>query len=130
VHACTPGSAAYGAAEVVARRWWAATAGHHGEPFDFLPSERRRDADPRGAHPSTAASNLSAAAAAAAKSKLSYDVLGAAARQSLFFHQVSLPHMRDPQFLGAAVDRYCHHLLLKQRNPQAGAYTRPLFSST
>nr|KAG5697451.1 hypothetical protein BaRGS_029342 [Batillaria attramentaria] len=55
---------------------------------------------------------------ASAPSKLTYDIIAAAERQSVFFYQVSLPHFRDRKFLNAAEARYRKFLWLKQQNPR------------
>jgi len=40
------------------------------------------------------------------KSKLSYDLVGAAERQGTFYYNVSLPHYGDSRFLSNAIHRY------------------------
>jgi hypothetical protein len=51
------------------------------------------------------------------ESKLSYDVIPAALRQSVFNYQVSLPHYYDKNFLRQAVKRYKKMLYLKVQYP-------------
>eukprot|EP00892_Ulva_mutabilis_P001219 jgi/Ulvmu1/11098/UM070_0013.1 len=57
--------------------------------------------------------------AALPPSQLSHDLAAAAARQSTFFYQVSLPHYRDTAFLTAAVARYNTFLRIRGSNPGA-----------
>ncbi|KAJ8316853.1 hypothetical protein KUTeg_004757 [Tegillarca granosa] len=52
------------------------------------------------------------------KSSLSYDLINASKRQSVFFYQVSLPHYSDSYFLENAVLRYKKFLFLKKNNPK------------
>ncbi|XP_041349650.1 uncharacterized protein LOC121368951 [Gigantopelta aegis] len=52
------------------------------------------------------------------KSRFSYDIASAVARQKLFFYQVSLPHYRDDQFLESCVLRYKKFLHLKLSCPK------------
>lgn len=51
------------------------------------------------------------------ESKLTYDVVSAAIRQSAFNYQVSLPHYHDKNFLRQAVKRYKKLLFLKVQHP-------------
>ena len=53
------------------------------------------------------------------ESKIHYDIAQACSRQRVFYYQVSLPHYGDEKFLINAVERYKHHLLLKQKDPKA-----------
>ena len=53
------------------------------------------------------------------ESKIHYDIAQACSRQRVFYYQVSLPHYGDEKFLINAVERYKHHLLLKQKDPEA-----------
>ena len=48
--------------------------------------------------------------------KSAYDIESAAARQRMFYYQVSLPHYRDGQFLRNAILRYKKYLFLKNHN--------------
>ncbi|KAK7102022.1 uncharacterized protein [Littorina saxatilis] len=50
-------------------------------------------------------------------SQISYDILTAAARQKVFYYQVSLTHYRDAKFLNYSLGRYRKFLYLKQQNP-------------
>ena len=52
-------------------------------------------------------------------SKIVYDIEAAAARQSQFYYQVSLPHYRDKEFLKTGLKRYEYHLKLKKIHPEA-----------
>ena len=52
------------------------------------------------------------------ESKISYDILKAAERQSVFNYQVSLPHFSDKVYLKNAVARYQKMLYLKLTNPK------------
>lgn len=52
------------------------------------------------------------------QSKLSYAVLAAAARQSMFINHVSLPHYTDRKFLDNALRRYKQFLFLRNREPE------------
>ncbi|KAJ8317626.1 hypothetical protein KUTeg_005530 [Tegillarca granosa] len=51
------------------------------------------------------------------RSKISYDLLAAVARQGAFYYQVSLPHYRDAGFLKNGCVRYFKFLYLKSKNP-------------
>ena len=53
------------------------------------------------------------------RTKCSYDIEAAVARQKVFYYQVSLPHYRDNKFLDTAVRRYKKFLFLKRQNPNA-----------
>ena len=53
------------------------------------------------------------------ESKIHYDMAQACSRQRVFYYQVSLPHYGNKNFLKNAVERYKHHLLLKQEDPEA-----------
>ena len=53
------------------------------------------------------------------RTRCSYDIEAAVARQKVFYYQVSLPHYRDNKFLDTAVHRYKKFLFLKRRNPNA-----------
>ena len=53
------------------------------------------------------------------ESKIHYDISQACSPQRVFYYQVSLPHYGDDKFLKNAVERYKHHLLLKQKDPEA-----------
>ena len=48
--------------------------------------------------------------------KISHDLEKACFHQSKFYYQVSLPHYTDRKFLAKAVERYEHHLELKNQN--------------
>ena len=52
------------------------------------------------------------------ESKIHYDIAQACSRQRVFYYQVSLPHYGNEKFLKNAVERYKHHLLLKQKHPE------------
>ncbi|KAL5007201.1 hypothetical protein ScPMuIL_016007 [Solemya velum] len=58
-------------------------------------------------------------------SRLSYDIEAAAARQKLFYYQVSLPHFKDPNYLDLALGRYRKFLFLRQQNP--GVFLVPCY---
>ena len=49
--------------------------------------------------------------------KCKYTLVEAAARQRMFYYQVSLPHYRMSQFLVKALQRYMKFLFLKKNNP-------------
>lgn len=53
------------------------------------------------------------------RSKLSYDLLAAVARQSAFYYQVSLPHYRNEAFLRNGSHRYYKFLYLKSKHPES-----------
>ena len=53
------------------------------------------------------------------KSKITYNLLAAVARQKVFYYQVSLPHYRDERFLAQAVLRYKKFLFLKKLHPNS-----------
>ena len=52
------------------------------------------------------------------KSKITYNLENAVARQRMFYYQVSLPHYQDTQFLRNAVLRYKKYLFLKKINKE------------
>ncbi len=51
------------------------------------------------------------------KSKITYDLKLASARQFEFFYNVSMPHFRNPSYLKLAVERYAKFLRMKQTYP-------------
>lgn len=51
------------------------------------------------------------------KSKISYDIISAAQRQSVFYYQVSLPHYRDKKYLDNSLLRYKQFIYLKSQLP-------------
>jgi len=51
------------------------------------------------------------------ESKIEYDITAACGRERVFYYQVSLPHYGDRKFLTRALERYKHHLVVKQQNP-------------
>ncbi|XP_060576085.1 uncharacterized protein LOC132733458 [Ruditapes philippinarum] len=53
------------------------------------------------------------------KSKITYDIVAAAQRQTVFYYQVSLPHYRDKKFLQNSLQRYERFLYLKTQLPKA-----------
>lgn len=52
------------------------------------------------------------------QSKISYNIIAAAQRQSTFYYQVSLPHYRDSKFLESSLLRYKQFLYMKTRVAQ------------
>lgn len=50
-------------------------------------------------------------------SRISYDIVSASKRQSLFYYQVSLPHFQDEKFLKNSLIRYKKFLFLKTLHP-------------
>jgi len=52
-------------------------------------------------------------------SKLSYNVIAAAARQKSFYYQDSLPHFKEGWFIKESVSRYSKFLRLKSLHPDA-----------
>ncbi|WAR06795.1 GRDP2-like protein, partial [Mya arenaria] len=59
------------------------------------------------------------------KSKISYDILSSAKRQSSFYYQVSLPHYKDRTYLLQAKERYKKFLYLRKQN--VGDYLVPCY---
>ena len=50
------------------------------------------------------------------ESRIEYDIAAACDRQRVFYYQVSLPYYGDRKFLTRALERYKHHLVVKQQN--------------
>uniref|UniRef100_A0A1I8IDU7 CAP10 domain-containing protein n=1 Tax=Macrostomum lignano TaxID=282301 RepID=A0A1I8IDU7_9PLAT len=88
----------------LSRKLW--SSAHPSEPFDLDLTAV------------AAAAPVDGAGSGFAKSRLTYDIRGAAQRQRGFFYNVSLPHYRDSQFLQASLRRYKQFLRLQQLCPQ------------